>query len=388
MNELAFVASRRSFTRLLGAGAALAAARPFLFAERAALAQAALAPTSEAPPLALVPSPAVVRLSSNENPYGPPPAAFTAMREAFAEANRYPDDAEERLVAALAALHGVAAEQVLLGCGSGQILHAAANAFTGPAAAVVTADPTFEALGRYSEKRGAKVTKVPLTADFRHDLTAMLALTAGAGLVYVCNPNNPTASLTPIGELRAFLDRLPLATTALVDEAYHHYADGTSLYESVIPLVATHPNLVVARTFSKIYGMAGLRCGYAVGHAERIAALRDQRPWDSVNVLALVAAKAALGERDHVARSRRLNGEVRTWTTQALGEAGHAVIPSAANFFMADLGRDVGPVIAALRGQGVEVGRRFGALPNHLRVTVGTEAEMNTFVAAFRRVVS
>jgi histidinol-phosphate aminotransferase len=249
------------------------------------------------------------------------------------------------------------------------------------------AEPSFEAPAVYARGSGVEVVKVPLTADYRHDLPRMLEAAKGGGLVYVCNPNNPTASVTPAAELRAFLAAVPPAVVVLVDEAYHHFA-GEGGYETAMPLVGSHPNLVVARTFSKVYGMAGLRCGYGVARPETIARLHAQKQWDSLNLPGLVAAAASLGDLPHVEASRRRNTEVRDECSAALAARGWRVIPSQANFFMVDLGRTVGPVIAALRERGVEVGRLFPALPNHLRVTVGTRSEMQAFLGALAEVMA
>ena len=362
--------TRRGFTRLLGAGAASAVLRPG-------------PPMAEALPLAPAPS-GVVRLSSNENPYGPSPAALDAMRQAFSLAWRYPDEAMDALAADLAKRHGVPADHILLGAGSSEILNLCAGAFTGPGRGVVAADPTFEALERYAQRGGAAVVKVPLTPEHRHDLGKMLP--AGAGLVYICNPNNPTASLTPGAELRAFLSRVPAGTTVLVDEAYAHYAEGAD-WESVIPRVAEHPGLIVARTFSKIYGMAGLRCGYAVAQPGTIQRLRARQIWDSVNIMALAAARASLADSSHVETSRGRNRETRAFTGSRLTAMGYPPLPSATNFLMVDLRRDVGPVIEALKRRGVEVGRRFPAMPSFLRVTVGARPQMETFLAALGTVI-
>ncbi len=362
--------SRRGFVQILGAGAAAAVMRPL-----------GLPALAQLPPTAT----GIVRLSANENPYGPSPAAFDAMRQAFDLAWRYPDEAADALVAELAKLHGVPVDHLLLGNGSGEILKLGAAAFTGPGKPVVMADPSFEAIGRYARTAGAEVVKVPLTSDYRHDLERMLP--AGAGLVYLCNPNNPTASLTPKAEVRSFLARVPATTTVLVDEAYAHYADSAD-YESVIPLVKERPNLIVARTFSKIYGMAGLRCGYAVALPETLARLRQHQTWDNVNIMALAAARASLGDAAHVERSRRLNRETATYVRSALGAMGHTTIPSHTNFLMVDLRREVGPVIEALKQRGVEVGRRFPTLPTFLRVTIGTRPQMEAFVGALGRVVA
>jgi histidinol-phosphate aminotransferase len=371
--------TRRGFTQLLGFGAASAALRPALALESLKLAQA---PETTAKAAGV---PGIIRLSSNENPYGPSPAAFEAMREAFGLAWRYPDEAGDALVAELAKLHGVTDDHILLGAGSSQILKIAAAAFTGPGRPLVMADPTFEAIGRYAQAAGAEVVKVPLTADYRHDLQRMAP--AGAGLVYVCNPNNPTATITPKADVQAFLNRLPAATIALVDEAYFHYAESGD-YESVLPQVRERPNLVVARTFSKVFGMAGLRCGYAVAQPETAAKLREQSVYDNVNVMALVAARASLADTAHVERSRRLNRDAKALVRSRLEAMGHRTLPSETNFLMAELGREVGPVIEALKRQGVEVGRRFPTLPSHLRVTIGTRPQMEAFLGAFRKVMA
>jgi histidinol-phosphate aminotransferase len=365
--------SRRGFVQILGAGTAAAVLCPDL----TVLAGSTKPATSAAN--------AVVRLSSNENPYGPSPAAFDAMREAFGLAWRYPDEQVDALVADLAKLHGVGSDHILPGDGSSEILKIAAAAFTGPGKPAVMADPTFEALARYASKGGAPIVRVPLTADYRHDVPGLLKA-SGGGLIYVCNPNNPTATLTPKAQVRELIAQAS-GSTVLVDEAYFHYADSPD-YETVIPLVHDHPNLIVARTFSKIHGMAGLRLGYAVAHPDTIARLRDQQAWDSLNILVVVAARASLQDAGHLERSRRLNRETRAWLRSSLEGKGYRLLSSETNFVMIDLKQDVGPVIAGLRGRGVEVGRRFQALPQFLRVTIGTRPQMEAFLAAFQKVMA
>jgi len=200
------------------------------------------------------------------------------------------------------------------------------------------------------------------------------------------NPNNPTASITPKDEVRDFIAKTPRETMILVDEAYFHFADSPE-YESVIPLVKDHPNLIVSRTFSKIYGMAGLRCGYCVAQKETIERMRPHQMWDSVNVMALVAAKSNLEDPDQLANGRRWNSEARAFVIGELDKMGHKQIPSQANFIMFDLKRPVVPVIKALKERNVQVGRLFPALPNHMRLTIGKKAEMEAFLAAFRQVM-
>ncbi|HET6979267.1 MAG TPA: aminotransferase class I/II-fold pyridoxal phosphate-dependent enzyme [Pyrinomonadaceae bacterium] len=358
--------SRRSFSKLIGAGAALAALQPRI---------------------AISASSPIVRLSSNENPYGPAPAALKAMTDGFSLAWRYPDEYADMLAEELSRMHGVSVDQILLGDGSGEILKLSAASFTGKDRKLVIANPTFEAIARHAAVAQAEVMKIELTSDYRHDLQKMLAAANGAGLIYICNPNNPTASITPKNEIAQFLAKLSSSTIVLVDEAYHHYVEAKD-YESVIPLVKQYPNLIVARTFSKIYGMAGLRCGYCVTQRGNISSLRRHQVWDSVNIMALVAALASLKDPDHVNRGRTLNTEVKKSVCAELDTLGYRYIPSHANFMMIDLRREVRPVINSMRTHNVEVGRLFPALPNFMRVTIGTSAEMTQFVSAFKEVMA
>jgi histidinol-phosphate aminotransferase len=254
-----------------------------------------------------------------------------------------------------------------------------------PRGKLVVADPTFEAILKHASANGAEVVKVPLTRSFSHDLPKMGK--TEQGLVYICNPNNPTASITPKNEVREFIAKAPRQTMILVDEAYYHYADSPD-YESVIPLIKDYPNLIVARTFSKIYGMAGLRCGYCVAQRETIDRMRPHQAWDSVNIMALTAAIASLDDPDQVANGRRLNSETKSFLTGELDAMGYKQIPSQANFIMIDVRRPVVPLIQALKGRGVEVGRLFPALPNHMRLTIGKKTEMEIFLSTFRQVMA
>lgn len=369
--------SRRGFAKILGTSAAYTALGPTI--------------SMAAPALRLVSSvsnaAAVVRLSSNENPYGPSPMALKAMTDAFSLAWRYPDEHEQSLVEAVAKLHGVTAEQVLLGNGSGEILKVAAAAFTAAGKKLVVANPTFEAILAHARASHADVVKIDLTPDYAHDLTKMLAAGNDAGLIYICNPNNPTASITPREQIRTFLAKLTSQTIVLVDEAYHHYVESND-YESLVPLIKQYPNLIVARTFSKIYGMAGLRCGYCIARPELIQRLRSQQTWDSVNIMALVAASASLKDSEQVEQGRRRNNEIKKIVCAELDKLGFKYIPSHANFLMIDLRREVRPMIAAMRTRNVQVGRVFPALPNFMRVTIGTKPQMETFVSTFREVMS
>src|SRR5947199_4732436 len=262
--------SRRKFAQILGAGATAALVRPtFSFANQPEHVSA----TSNA-----------VRLSANENPYGPSPSALKAMTDSFGLSCRYPDEHNNVLIEKLAKLNNVSHDQILLGDGSSEILKLCADTFTGKTrGTLVAADPTFEPILQQAGLNGAEVVKVPLTTTFAHDLPKMLAAAKG-GLIYVCNPNNPTASITPTNELSEFIGKTPRETMILVDEAYFHYADSPD-YESVIPLVRDHPNLIVSRTFSKVYGMAGLRCGYCVAQRETIHRIHPHQMRDSSNFI-------------------------------------------------------------------------------------------------------
>src|SRR5256886_13914270 len=365
--------SRRKFAQILGASATAALVRPtFSFANQPEHVSA----TSNA-----------VRLSANENPYGPSPSALKAMTDSFGLSCRYPDEHNNVLIEKLTKLNNVSHNQILLGDGSGEILKLCAETFTGnQRGALVVAVPTFEAILLNASANGADVVKVPLTGSFAHDLPKMMAAAKG-GLIYVCNPNNPTASITPKDELRDFVEKTPRETMILVDEAYFHYADSPD-YESVIPVVKEHPNLVVSRTFSKIYGMAGLRCGYCIAQKEAIDRMRSNQMWDSVNIMALAAASASLDDTDQVPNGQRLNSETKTFVISELQRMGHKTIPSQANFIMFDCKKPVVPLIKTLKERSVHVGRLFPALPNHMRLTIGKKSEMEIFLETFRELMT
>src|SRR5438045_997237 len=278
------------------------------------------------------------------------------MTDSFTLACRYPDEHNSVLIDKLAKLNDVHRDQILLGDGSSEILKLCAETFTGKeGGSLVSADPTCEAILEQAKTNGPEVVKVPLTSTYAHDLPRMLSSAKG-GLIYICNPNNPTASITLKDELRDFIAKTPPEIMLLVDEAYFHYADSPD-YESVIPLVKDHPNLIVSRTFSKIYGMAGLRCGYCVAQKETLDQLRANQMWDSVNIMALAAASASLDDPEQVPNGQRLNSEAKAFTLSELEKIGYKTIPSQANFIMCDCKRPVIPVIQALKQRSVQVGR-------------------------------
>src|SRR5882757_2184131 len=243
--------TRRSFFKTAGLGAAVAASANFS-TELLTWAEPPRAPQPGGP----------ILLNSNENAYGPFPSVL-AMGNPFLEAHRYPDHRIDLLREKLAALHKVSNDQLVTGCGSSEILRLAACAFAGPGRKLIMAAPTFESIGSYSDVIHAEVVRVPLAANFTHDLDAMLrAAGSDAGLIYICNPNNPTANLTPRRDLEDFIGRLPKNTMVLMDEAYHDFVGENPDYVSFLDRPMDDDRVIVARTFSKIYGLAGMRLGY------------------------------------------------------------------------------------------------------------------------------
>jgi len=367
------ICSRRDFSRIFGQSLAAALAAPCL---PHLLDAAQRKPTPAG----------AIRLNFNENPYGPSPKTRAALADCGPLANRYPDDTYREVIAALAQKFNVKSENIILGCGSTEILRAVDDAFLDPSRNVVAADPTFEAVLTYARVLHANALKIPLTPDHRHDLPKMAAAcTSKTGVVYVCNPNNPTGTISTREEVAAFVQAVPPTTLIVVDEAYYDFADDPR-YASAIEFIPAHPNVIVARTFSKIYGLAGMRLGYAVGAKESIARLAAQLLQDNGNAAVLQAALVSLADDEHVASCRaQLNG-TRQWLCAELTKDSRPFIPSQANFVMLDMGTDVKPIIEQFRARNVLVGRRFAAMPNFLRVTIGTQPETESFVAALREI--
>jgi histidinol-phosphate aminotransferase len=327
---------------------------------------------------------AVLRLGSNENATGLGPAARAAFLAAVDEANRYPGRVWETLIGALTSHHQVEPSWIHLTPGSGALLTAATLAFTGASRSLVTAAPTFEAPARTARATGATVHAVPVTAEGRLDLAAMLGKAADAGLFFVCNPNNPTGGCVPGAALTAFvasLHKLAPEARVLVDEAYFDYADEPG-YTTAVPLAVADRRVVVTRTFSKLFGMAGLRVGYAIAHPDTLAALEAHGPNGTLSNASLAAAAAAFTDTAHIAAERARNRAVREHTRQRFEAAGYRVLPSAANFVMVDIRRDAGTFGWACRRERIAVARPFPPLANGLRLTIGTQAEMDEAVPA------
>lgn len=327
-----------------------------------------------------------IRLHFNENPLGLSPKARAAMKELLDLAWQYPAESRRLLHEAIASLHGMEKTSILLGNGSSEILTLAAQAFAGPGRPLVIASPTYDAMAQYAGPLGAEVKRVPLTKGFAHDIARMIEASGGKGLLYLCNPNNPTGTITSKGEVSRAIENAGRDVTVVVDEAYHHYVLSEE-YESVVPLVAKHPNLVVLRTFSKIYGMAGLRCGYAVAQPETLAKLSERQSRNNVNVAALLAARASLADQDWMVESRKTNAETRAMVFARLKELGFETTASEANFFMIRLGRDSREIATPMREKGVLVGRPFPPMNDWLRVSIGTRPQMERFLETFAAVV-
>ncbi len=375
--------SRRHFVTTLGLGSAGLLSPP-VFGRRGH--EALLADWATR-----APSPAnLIRLDSNENPNGPGPRAFDAIRAMFGEANRDPDDPERALVAAIAKEHGIAEENVVLGCGSSEILRMCVEAFVNTAQHLVTAAPTFELCGNFARTMGRPVVSVPVDAKLRLDLAAMGDKAGGAGLVFFCNPNNPTATVHGEAAVRDFVTRVRRdspATYILIDEAYHEYVDDPS-YKSAIPLALADPNIIVSRTFSKVFGMAGLRAGYAIVHRDTARRLMGWRLGSGVNVLAAAAATASISDKEHIALEQRRNREAKAFTKAFFEKLGYDAGASETNFLMVDIKRDMRPVRDAMRKEGIAVGRPFPPLTNYLRITIGTMEEMQRATEALRKVLA
>jgi histidinol-phosphate aminotransferase len=323
---------------------------------------------------------ATVRLNRNENAYGPSKKVIAAMWGAMFDANRYPELETEMLQVKLAVLHGVAPEQIVLGCGAGDIVRMAVNAFVGSDKTLVTGMPTFDLVPELARCAGAKVVGVALNKNYAHDLQAMSASTDTAtGLVYICNPNNPTGSLTPRQDIDRFIKSLPPHTYVLIDEAYHHYVSRSADYASFIDRRLDDERVIVVRTFSKMYGLAGLRVGYAVTAPETAYRLNSSRLSEPVNVVAAKAAVAALEDVDHVRECVQKNADDRHEFLDQANARRVRAIDSHANFVMLNTGSSVLNVIEHFRENSVALPQPFPLFDNCIRVSLGTKGEMCEF---------
>ena len=325
-----------------------------------------------------------VAIDSNENPLGPSQAARDAVAAIICDGGRYSDWLTEELIGTYAATENIPADHIAVYPGSSEPLHYGVLAFTSPSRSYVTANPGYEAGMHAAEIAKATVVKVPLTRTYSHDVKAMLAQAPDAGLFYICTPNNPTGTLTSHSDIEYMVEHKPQSSVVMVDEAYIHFADGAT---SAIDLVKAGKDVIVLRTFSKIYGMAGLRCGFAIARPDILQKVRDFQGWNAMPITAIVAANASLKDAALVPERKKINAATRQHVFDWLRTNGYWFIPSQSNCFMLDTRRDGKEAIAALRKQNVYVGRSWSVMPTYVRVTIGTPAEMDRFQAAFAQVM-
>jgi len=332
-------------------------------------------------------------VSSNENPLGCHQDVLDAVKACMTDAGRYAFAAADEVRSIVATKHNVKPENVLLGAGSTQILRTSTHVFTSKTAGLVAAIPAYEECADYARLMGHPITGVKLNAELKMDLDALQQASKGAGLVFYCNPNNPVATAINGSDTKAYLATLMKAspeTTVLVDEAYFEYGTMAG-YETMIPLAVENPRVVVARTFSKCFGMAGLRAGYAIGHKDTIAKMAAWDGIDQISVMALAGAKAALAVPDSwVKAEQQRNAAARSFTMKWFSDHGYTPTDSQTNFMFVDIKRPSrGFREDCLKEGGVLVARDFPPYENsHVRISVGTMAEMQQAVQVFDRVLA
>jgi len=340
------------------------------------------------------PNGAEIRISSNENPLGPGRVALDAILAQFPEAGRYPFNStpgEADLVAAIAAKFNAKPENVVLGAGSQEILKDAVRAFTSPTRALVTASPTFENCTNVAKQLKHALVEIKVDSNLRLDVDQMTtAAGKGAGLVFFNNPNNPTATVHGAKTVADFVERVRRAspdTVILIDEAYHDYVTDPS-YQTAVPLALETPNVFVARTFSKAYGMAGMRIGYGIGRAETMKKLAMLKMPYNVSVFGITAAIASLNDPRHIEEERARNTDVRAFTIKALEDMGAKPTDSQANFLFVDIHRPAKDFREACAKSNVMVGRDFPPFEKtHARISIGTMDEMQKATEVFRTVL-
>jgi histidinol-phosphate aminotransferase len=328
-----------------------------------------------------------LRLNANENPLGLSPAARQAVLDGLPDANRYPFALHRELVEVVARHHGVEPDMVVLGAGSAEILQMAVQAFAQGGATFVLADPTFEQVPGYAEPWGLRVERVPLRADHAHDLQRMREVCKAANgptVVHVCNPNNPTGTLTPAKELDDWIGSAKGNVTFLVDEAYADFAEGAPGFHSMSKWIATRDDVIVTRTFSKIHGMAGLRLGYGLARRATAARLRRLASHNNCNGLVLAAGRASLTDAEHRRASLECNARARQVVHDVLAELELACLPSHTNFVMHEVRGELPPYIERMREAGILVGRPFPPMLRHNRLSLGTPEEMSRFAEVLR----
>jgi histidinol-phosphate aminotransferase len=326
--------------------------------------------------------PDAVKINANENPLGPGPEAVEAIHNVVKMGGRYTYELTDEFQETLAAQSGVPADHVLPYAGSSLPLHTSAFAFTSPTRPWVTAEPGYESGANAAKFIGTKVIRVPLTRAYAHDVKAMAAADPNAGAFYLCNPNNPTGTLTPTDDITWLANNMPKGAVLILDEAYIHISGAPMRTD----LVAAGKDVVILRTFSKIYGMAGLRAGAAIGRPDLLKKINN---WSSgaLPITGMAGATASLKSKDLVPVRRKIIGDVRNDVFAFMDKNGYKYIPSLSNKFMVDVGRPSAEFTLALQNEKVYIANRWPVWPTHVRVSIGTQEEMDKFKIAFRKVM-
>lgn len=362
--------SRRSFLHLT---AAASAASAFRILSEPMLAAAARRPHA----------PDAVLIDANENPLGPCQAARDAMAAILPQGGRYSDNLTDELVKTFAGIEGLDPEYIHATVGSTPPLALSVLAFTSAEKSYVTADPGFETGMIAAEHAGARVIKVPLTKAYAHDVKAMLSGGQDAGVFYLCNPNNPTGTLTPQADIAYLVANKPKDSVVLIDEAYIHLSQAPS----ALDLVKGGKDVIVLRTFSKVYGLAGIRCGFIIARPDLADKVLQRGGYNFMPVTAVVAATTSLKDPNLVPERRRINATIRQQAFDWLTRNGYSFIPSQSNCFLLDTKRPGQEVRDAMAKENVMIGRIWPIMPTYVRITVGTQEEMLKFQAAFQKVM-
>jgi histidinol-phosphate aminotransferase len=376
--------SRRSFMRILGAASAAATSLPAFATMQAAGAQTA-APARRSGVRGMKPLSAdTVVISSNENPLGPAQSALTAICSTAAMGGRYHWDEYMKTISVFNEQFGLKNDYSALFPGSSGPLDLALMSNIGPDKPLVYGDPSYEQGPRAADAMKATKYPVPLTGTYAHDVKAMLKAHPSPGAYYIVNPNNPTGTMTPKADIVWLVNNKPKGSVVIIDEAYHHFSDD----ESCIDLVAQDKDVIVMRTFSKIYGMAGLRAGFAVARPDLLERFYNvggpSQSLASISISSAAGARASLQDKDLVPLRKKINADIRAETLEFLAKRGYKFVPgSQGNMFMVDVHRPGREFQTAMLKENVAIGRTWAAMPNYVRVTVGTKEEMAKFQTAF-----
>jgi histidinol-phosphate aminotransferase len=327
--------------------------------------------------------PDAVLINANENPLGPCKVACAACTDIAPRGGRYDFEQTFALSKTIAQVEGINQESIAIYAGSSEPLHYSVLAFSSPSRPYVTADPGYEAGMSAADMAGAKVIKVPLIRDTHaHDVKAMIAASPSAGVFYICNPNNPTGTTTPKDEIVWALKNKPKGSILLIDEAYIHFSD----VPGCIDMVRAGEDVIVLRTFSKLYGMAGLRCGFAAGRPDLLAKLQAYG-MNAMPITAAAAANVSLQHPEMIPERKKINTDIREQTFAWLDKQGYSYTKSQSNCFMLDTRHEAKQVIAAMQAKKVYIGRVWPAWPTYVRITVGTAQDMQAFQTAFAEVM-